>query len=76
MISNSNKKIYGTARRSDNVYDSMSGGLNQLHQLITYYGGVVEIPPSDLDIIPKGPLKPNEEDESVLTDIDTEVDSR
>jgi hypothetical protein len=54
----------------------MSGGLNQLHQLITYYGGVVEIPPSDLDIIPKGPLKPNEEDESVLTDIDTEVDSR
>jgi len=32
--------------------------------------------PSDLDIIPKGPLKPNEEDESVLIDIDAEVESR
>jgi hypothetical protein len=32
--------------------------------------------PLDLDIIPKGPFKPNEEVESVLIDIDAEVDSR
>jgi hypothetical protein len=31
--------------------------------------------PLDLDTMPKGPLKPNEDEESVLIDIDTEVDS-
>jgi hypothetical protein len=32
--------------------------------------------PLGLDIMPEGPLKPNEEEESVLIDMDAEVDSR
>jgi hypothetical protein len=43
----------------------------------TSYGGVVEtLPPLGVETMPEGPLKPNEEDESVLIDIDAEVDNR
>jgi len=46
------------------------------HSVAAVYHGVVEmLVPLGLNIMPKGPLKPNEE-ESVLIDIDAEVDSR
>jgi len=44
----------------------------------SYHGGDVEevLIPLALDIMPVGPLKPNEEEESVLIDMDAEVDNR